>query len=286
MIFHGQSQDRQASDKGRGLEVAFTLIELLVVIAIIAILAAMLLPSLARAKEKGRGIACINNLKQLTAAWIMYPDDYNDGLVWNDLTPTGSGWVRGILDYNGNNPDNTNTVFLTDSQYAKLAPYSMRAAGIYKCPSDMSTVNIAGTPYPRVRSLSLSQTMNSQNDWLSYLTGARYRVFRKYTQIGVMGTSQAYVMIDEHPDSINYGDFAVAMNDGVPDSRVFMVDVPASYHNGAGGLSFADGHAEVHKWLDERTKQAITHVYMSSSVQASPGNRDIRYLSDHASIRE
>jgi prepilin-type N-terminal cleavage/methylation domain-containing protein/prepilin-type processing-associated H-X9-DG protein len=265
---------------------AFTLIELLVVIAIIAILAALLLPSLSRAKEKGKGIVCLSNMKQLTMAWILYADDYNDNLVWNELTPTGSGWVRGILDYNGANTDNTNTVNLTDPKYAKLAPYSSGTAGIYKCPSDLSSVLIAGTRHPRVRSISLSQAMNSKDDWLSFLTKAKYRVFRKHSDIGPMGFPQAYVLLDEHPDSLNYGDFAVAMNDGVPDPQVFMVDVPASYHNGAGGLSFADGHAEIHKWRDARTRQRITGIWMQSSVQATPGNVDMRYLSDHASIRQ
>ncbi len=264
---------------------AFTLIELLVVIAMIAILAALLLPALSRAKEKGKGIVCLSNMKQLTTAWVMYADDYNDQLVWNDLTATGSGWVRGVLDYSGTNPDNTNTLYLTDPQYAKLAPYSSRTAGIYKCPSDASTVTIGRTRYPRVRSISLSQTMNSRDDWLSFLTGAKYRVFRKHTDIGPMGHARAYVMIDEHPDSINYGDFAVAMNDGLPDARIYMIDVPASYHNGAGGLSFAGGHAEIHKWLDPRTRQPITGVPMHSSVQASPGNRDMRYLSEHDACR-
>jgi prepilin-type N-terminal cleavage/methylation domain-containing protein len=178
---------------------AFTLIELLVVIAIIAILAALLLPALARAKEKAKGIMCLSNLKQLVTAWILYADDYNDKLVWNDLTPTGSGWVRGFLNYNGGNPDNTNTLYLTDPQYAKLAPYSSGTAGVYRCPSDNSTVTIGGARYPRVRSISLSQAMNSQDDWLSFLTGAKYRVFRKHTEIAPMGFSKAYVMIDEHP---------------------------------------------------------------------------------------
>ena len=265
----------------------FTLIELLVVIAIIAILAALLLPALSKAKEKARGLQCLSNMRQLTVAWIMYADDHRGNLVWNDLTATGSGWVRGILDYNGANPDNTNTVFLTDPQYAKLAPYTANTAAIYKCPSDRSTVTIKGVKFPRVRSISMSQAMNSRDDWLNNLTpGAKYRVFRKLTDIDKMGHSKAYVLIDEHPDSLNFGDFAVAMNDGVADARIYMIDVPASNHNGAGGLSFADGHAEIHKWLDARTRPPITGIQGASSVKSSPGNRDMRYLSDRATIRD
>jgi len=262
------------------------LIELLVVIAIIAILAALLLPALSRARETALGIQCLSNKKQLTLAWMMYADDHNGSLVWNDLTPTGSGWVRGILDYNGGNTDNTNTVFLTDPQYAKLAPYTAATVGVYKCPSDRSTVTISGVKHARVRSISLGQAMNSRDDWLSYLTGAKYHVFHKISDIGVMGHARAYVMIDENPDSINFGDFAIAMNDGLPDNRIYMIDVPASYHNGSAGLSFADGHAEIRKWLDARTKPPITGVFMATSVQPSPGNVDMRYLSDHTSIRE
>ena len=265
---------------------AFTLIELLVVISIIAILAALLLPVLAKAKTKAEAIQCINNNRQLTMAWIMYAQEANDNLVWNDLTQDGSGWVRGMLNYDGANPDNTNTVFLTDPQYAKLAPYSARNAGIYKCPADKSTVLIGGRKYPRVRSISMSQAMNSRDDWLAAITGAKYRVFHRLMDINPMGPSKAYVLIDEHPDSLNYGDFAVAMNDGAAASTIMLVDVPASYHNRAGGISFADGHAEIHPWRDPRTVVRITGIWMSSSVQASPGNQDMIYLSQHASIRQ
>jgi prepilin-type N-terminal cleavage/methylation domain-containing protein/prepilin-type processing-associated H-X9-DG protein len=264
----------------------FTLIELLVVIAIIAILASLLLPALSRAGESSRSVRCVGNLNQLTLAWIMYPDENSGRLVTNALSSGGIGWVKGMLDYNGANTDNTNTIYLTDPQSALLAPYTVGTASVYKCPSDQSKVSILGATYPRVRSLSMNQAMNSQDDWMSFLTHAKYAVFHKTSDIAVMGYSQAYVLIDENADSLNYGDFAVAMNDGLDDSRLYMIDVPASYHNGLGVLSFADGHVERHKWLDPRTKPPIKGVWMYSSVRPSPGNVDLRYLSDHTSIRQ
>jgi prepilin-type N-terminal cleavage/methylation domain-containing protein/prepilin-type processing-associated H-X9-DG protein len=280
------TKEGKVDQPGGGCRQGFTLIELLVVIAIIAILASMLLPTLTKAKVKAQGIQCMSNNKQLTLAWIMYAHDFDDNLVWNDLTSTGSGWVRGVLNYDGSNPDNTNTVWLTDPQYAKLAPYTAKTAGVYKCPADHSTVTIAGRRYPRVRSISMGQAMNSRDDWLSHITGAKYRVFSKLMDINPMGPSKAYVLIDEHPDSINFGDFAVAMNDGVSAARIMMIDVPASYHNGACGISFADGHAEIHKWRDARTMPPITGIFMASSVVVSSGNLDMVYMSEHASIRK
>ena len=205
----------------------FTLIELLVVIAIIAILAGMLLPALGKAKAKAHHIRCVSNQKQLTMGWIMYADDYEDKLVWNDLTPNGSGWIRGVLDYNAGNTHNTNLANLSNPEYAKLWPYTT-AVGIYRCPADKSYVSISNKRHQRVRSVSLSQAMNSRNDWLSSITKKPYVVFRKSSDINRMGHSNAFVFINEHPDSLNFADLAVAMNDGVEGSRIMIIDYPAS----------------------------------------------------------
>ena len=273
----------------------FTLIELLVVIAIIAILAAMLLPTLSKAKTKAHGIVCLSNLKQLQLGWLLYADDHDNRLVFNALDPNSPGWVKGILNFDGGNTDNTNIVYLTDPQYAKLAPYTARTAGIYKCPADRSTVKIGGKIHPRVRSLSMSQAMNSPDDWLNgphgsglYPAGSRFTIFRKLSDIGRLGHAKAFVLIDEHPDGINYGDFALVYRDASEIQKTIIIDMPASTHNGAGGLSFADGHAEIHKWLDARTKPAVLYsdTGWMTWTTTCPGNRDMVWLSERTTIRE
>ncbi len=266
------------SRRGIELKAGFTLIELLVVIAIIAILAALLLPALAKAKQKAERITCLNNQKQLTYAWLMYADENAGKLAPNASTSAGGAdaWVKGVLSWDlfpsPANTDNTNRQYLTDSL---LGPYVSRATGVYKCPGDKKP----GARGPRVRSISMNGMMGgigTQLDVLNqYGAGRNYRLFIKQTDIVVPNPSMAWVFIDEHADKINDGFFRVDMS-----TTSTWADIPASYHGASGALSFADGHAETRRWTDESIKdRAVTGTTIPTGVQALP-NKDLLWLQE------
>lgn len=250
---------------------AFTLIELLVVIAIIAILAGMLLPALAKSKTKAQGIYCMNNGKQLMLSMHLYTGDFNELYPPNpddgNQTP-GFNWCPGQAGRGGGQEFNQD--ILDDPTRSLLVPYGANHA-LFKCPADKRTglyngpnAQMKGKKVPAARTFAMSQAVGTDpyppsggklavnGPWLdnnhSHTRTGKWRVYGKTSDVVDPSPSGLWVLIDEDDRSLNDAGFAVGMQ------QPEWIDWPGTYHNNACGFAFADGHSEIHKWKDPRTR--------------------------------
>lgn len=256
----------------RSPRLAFTLIELLVVIAIIAILAAMLLPVLAKSKQKAHGIKCMNNLKQLQLAWYLFSTDNNEQICPTTGTgnPTAPTWCFGDMSIAGQDVD------VNPIKNGLLWSYT-KSLPLYKCPADPKISQ--GVPrQPTVRSMSMNCWMNPSQTPDSVGLSGPAKSFRKQTDIiGRINPSSCWVLIDENDKTINDSWFAVSGNPTAGANMNTWVDCPASYHNKAGGLSFADGHAEIKRWRDKMVTSTNPGLFMAADPMGTT-YADLRWL--------
>ncbi len=260
----------------------FTLIELLVVIAIIAILASLLLPALAKAKTKAQGIMCMNNTKQLYLAWRLYVDDFSGKIPPAFSDTLGRPWVEGIQNWDSGRTANWDVN--SSLALGVIWPYTGKNPKIYKCPADIYDTN--PPKRPRLRSNSINSFVGMHDGKVTWFGGPpRWRMFLKESDF--VAPSDTWVFVDEHPDSINDGFFcpflANTTANGWPwggdvfPNVIELPDGPASYHNGACGFAFADGHSEIKKWRDKRTMPPVKRQPWASRMGHN-GNKDVAWL--------
>jgi prepilin-type N-terminal cleavage/methylation domain-containing protein/prepilin-type processing-associated H-X9-DG protein len=284
--------------------IAFTLVELLVVIGIIAILAALLLPALVKAKQKAWTVYCLNNGRQVTLSILLYASDSGDWLPPNDDlkdSPTpgyspnyiSGEWVSGIMITS----DATNVACMIDPQYSRVAPYIGSQPGIFKCPADKSTwTDPGGKAWPRVRSYSMNSAVGTQvakkqavdGSWLDgngrNQANNPWRTYGRMAEMTDPGPAGLYMILGQHENSIHDMDFDFMM---VTDPTTWL-DWPEMRHNFAGMFAFADGHSESHKWTDGRTMKASQYSGESGlgylpTREGSPDNKDIIWIQQRTS---
>jgi prepilin-type processing-associated H-X9-DG protein len=284
--------------KCRGVN-GFTLLELLVILAVVCLLASLLIPAMARSPVASKTLQCQNNTRQLYSAWRQWADDHNDQLVAaEDLTPPPSSppnWMTGDLNWDGANPSNFDTN--VDIVRSPLWTYAGKSPLLFKCPADPSTVILAsswnglpaGTIVPRVRSISMNSAFG-HGSFLDKNFNEYQTVWRTYSKnAAIVLPANTFLFADEHAGSINDGQLYVACTGaqpGDPPSAAQIIDVPASYHNGAANFSFSDGHAQAHQWIGSKMRpqfQEATAVALN--IPADDSWLDVQWLAQNTTVK-
>jgi prepilin-type N-terminal cleavage/methylation domain-containing protein/prepilin-type processing-associated H-X9-DG protein len=268
---------------GRRPTPGFTLIELLVVIAIIGVLAGLLLPTLARSKAEAQGAFCLNNLKQLSLGWMMYADDARGSLAYNmggAAARTNLNWVADLLDWSLS-ADNTNTAELTE---AALGAYVNRSILLYHCPADRilsSKQAAAGWPQ-RARSYSMNASVGNAGAISESGVNTNNPGYAQFFKMAsIPHPSSIFVFIEEHPNSIYDGYFVNRIDYFYKE----WLRLPASYHNGAAALSYADGHTEFHRWQCASTRPSLVPNAVAFPIPIQDDEAaDFNWLADHMTV--
>jgi prepilin-type processing-associated H-X9-DG protein/prepilin-type N-terminal cleavage/methylation domain-containing protein len=236
---------------------AFTLVELLVVIAIMTLLASLLIPALSGAREKSKGVFCLNNLRQLAFAMHLYAGDYEDALPYNmgaqgihATVESGDylNWANDVMTWELDS-DNTNAWLLATTG---LGSYAGGSAAVFKCPSDtvLSAVQRQAGWRERVRSVSMNAMLGNAGEFMAGGQNTNNPGYRQFFRMSdVPEPSRIFSFVEEHPDSINDGYFINRY------TQQQWIDLPASYHNGGANFAFVDGHSEKHHWKNKLTRQ-------------------------------
>ncbi len=286
---------RHGPDDGCG---AFTLTDLLVVLFILGILALLLRPALAGSQQEAKSFQCLGNMRQMTQAWILYAQDNHDILADNHdnqnyPTPPWRGtpcWCEGELDWTVQNTDNTNTLGLIGAGASLLGPYVANDVQLFRCPADVylsPPQRAAGWPY-RCRSIAMNGLVGPGGRWLVGWPSGLTNPVTKMSGFTILGPAMSFVFLDVNPDSINNAQFYVdpAETNGVDAGGGQFTQLPGANHNNGASISFADGHAEIHKWLDSRTIHVVEYVsYHNEAIIGTP-DVDLAWLAQRTPYQQ
>jgi prepilin-type N-terminal cleavage/methylation domain-containing protein/prepilin-type processing-associated H-X9-DG protein len=281
--FKSLSAQRPDHDRDRR---AFTLTELLVVLVTLGILAVLLLPALANTQPAStKAFQCLNNMRQLAQAWTLYAEDNHDRLAINSdksnpypNTPNGTpSWIFGFMDWS-TRPDNTNTAYLVNDTYSLLGSYLGRNYNVFACPADAYFVSppeaSVGWDH-RARSVAMDAAVGNGNKYAGFPFSATFWWAKKMTDFHNPGPSDCWVFADEHPDSIDDGIFYCA-----PYPTTLFVERPGNQHGGAGSITFADGHVEIHEWQGPVANSPVKYQ-VQNQIPCSITDPDMLYLAQH-----